>query len=799
MKIFKIILKVFIVLILLAVIGSAFLIRHVSRRAIPDYNSEVVMGGLTGKAEVLRDTFGIPHIYAENEEDLYRVTGYVMAEDRLWQMDLLRHVAQGRMSEILGEDMVKTDQLFRALRIEEKSLLILRRSEPEVLASLNAFSEGINQYITDAGKNLPFEYALLGYQPEPWLPVHTVNLIGYMSWSSSAAWGNEPALYKISQLVGEEKLRELIPDLDIQEPMFPDFMLEGESVFEEDLLAGSEIVREMGLDVFMGSNNWAVSGERSFNGVPIVANDMHLQLNMAPGIWYQMHQVVPGKLNVSGVVLPGTPFVDVGHNDSIAWGMTYVAVDDIDFYLETINPADTNQYLLDGEWKDMKIRKETIRIKGGDSLVLVNRFTHRGPVINTFKGIPDKVISMRWTGNEYSNELGAAYLWNRADNVYEFREALRDWSTISTNSICGDASGNIALYVASKVPLRLGNRALIMPGDTNLYDWIGYIPFEELPHGINPPEGFLASANNRCAGADYPYHISHWFTIPDRYNRILEMIAEKDVFTIEDMMEMQADQKSLWVRKVKATCWPVLLDADIKGTALAAFDRVHAWDGNMSAEGIQSTLFEVFYEKLKKNVFEDELGEHYPASLSGGGAVVRGVMDRILNGQEISWCDNINTPDITESIEDLVVPAWNEAILWLEDNHGEDMEKWIWGDLHKVSLKHPLGSVNLLNRIFRLERGPFRVGGSSHTVSPYNYPGLKSFSVTHGASQRHVYNLLDPDGSQIIIPSGVSGIPASNFFCNQTEMYMQNEYMGESFSREKVEQNAVYRTTFSRH
>jgi len=797
-KIFKIILKVFLVLILLAVIGFALLLRHISTRAIPDYNSEVIMEGLTGKAEVLRDTFGIPHIYAENEEDLYRVTGYVMAQDRFWQMDVLRHVAEGRMSEIFGEDMIVTDQLFRALRIEEKSRLIMRRSEPEIIACINAYSEGINQYIRNAGKNLPFEFTVLGYKPEPWLPIHTVNLIGYMSWSSSAAWGNEPALFKIAQLVGEEKIRELIPDLDIQEPMFPDFMLEGEGMFEMDLLTGSDVTGEMGLDVFMGSNNWAVSGDRSFNGVPIVANDMHLQLDMAPGIWYQMHQVVPGKLNVSGIVLPGTPFVNVGHNDSIAWGMTYVAVDDIDFYLETINPADTNQYLLDGVWQDMEIRKETIRIKGGDSRVRINRFTHRGPVISSFKGIHEKVISMRWTGNEYSNELKTAYLIDRADNIYDFREGLRNWTTISTNSICADASGNIGLFVASGVPLRLGNRAMVMPGDTNLYDWIGFVPFEDLPHGINPPEGFLASANNRSAGSEYSYHISHWFTVPDRYNRIVEMISRKDVFSIEDMMEMQADQNSHWVRKVQTVCWPVLLEADLNGSVLAAFDKVHAWEGNMDMDAIQSTLFEVFYLMLKEAVFKDELGEHYPSYLSGGGAVVRGVMDRIMDGQEITWCDDVSTTDTVESIHDLVVPAWTAAVHWLEDNYSEDMETWIWGDLHTVSLKHPLGSVQLLNRIFNLERGPFRVGGSSHTVCPYNYPGLKSFSVTHGASQRHVYDLLDPDGSQVIIPSGVSGIPASDFFCNQTEMYMSNEYIGESYSREKVEQNAVYQSNFVR-
>ncbi len=794
MKTIKIIAGILLALILCILIGSAILVRYVSHRAIPDYNAGIVLEGLQGNVEVLRDTFGIPHIYAQNEEDLYRVTGYVMARDRLWQMDLLRHVAQGRLSEILGEDMVSTDQLFRSLRIEEKSRLIMERTEPEIMACIEAFTEGVNQYLSDMGKNLPFEYAVLGYKPEPWLPVHTVNMIGYMSWSSSSSKDIEPVLFKISRLVGGEKAAELIPDIELQKPIFPDFT--GGPAPDLDLLSGAGIVDDLGLRVFMGSNNWAVSGSRSFNGAPVVCNDMHLQLDVAPGVWYQMHQVIPGRLNVSGIALPGTPFVNVGHNDSIAWGMTYVSVDDIDFYIETVHPEDTNRYLLDGEWRDMEVREETIKIRGGKTTTRINRFTHRGPVISSFKGIGDFVVSMRWSGNEYSNEIKTAYLLDRADNIYDFREALRSWTTISTNSLCGDASGNIALFVASGVPLRSTDTAVFLPGDTSLYDWKGFIPFDELPHGINPPEGFLASANNRSTGPGYPYYISRWFAVPSRYERILEMINETGTFTMEYMMRMQSDRKSHWVRKVMDVCRPVLLEADLGGTALAAFDRIHAWDGDMDPDAIQSSLFEVFNLKLTEAVFMDELGESYP-ELAAAGTLTRGVMDRIMEGQELAWCDDVRTEDTAETFRDLIVPAWNSAIGWLEENYGPDMESWVWGDMHLLRMRHPLGSVGILRKVFRLERGPYRVGGSGHTVCPYSYPSMRPFVVSGGASQRHVYNLLDPDDSRIIMPTGVSGIPASDFFCNQTDLYIRNEYMVESFSRDKVVANAAYRSLFS--
>jgi len=262
------------------------------------------------------------------------------------------------------------------------------------------------------------------------------------------------------------------------------------------------------------------------------------------------------------------------------------------------------------------------------------------------------------------------------------------------------------------------------------------------------------------------------------------------------MMRFQSDQNSYWVRKVMKVCGPVLYHADLKGSSLAAFDRIHAWDGTMDMNGIQSTLFEVFQMKLTEAVFMDELGEKFFPVIAGKGSLVRGVMDRLMEGQELTWCDNIETTDTVETFPDLIVPAWNSAVLWLEVNYGRDMDAWVWGDIHQLSLTHPLASVRLLKKVFKLERGPFRVGGSDHTVSPYTYSKLKPFKVTDGASQRHIYDLSDPDQSWIIMPTGVSGIPASKFFCNQTEMYIRNEYMHESFSRLRVESGAIYRSVF---
>jgi len=349
------------VLILISILIAAILIsgviylNHIRTRAIPDYSEDVDLERLREEVVVFRDSLGIPHIYASNDLDLYRTAGYVMAQDRLWQMDLMRRVTTGRLSEVLDPGLVDTDQLFRALEIPAKSERVMAATDPVIVACVEAFSDGINQFMEGHPKKLPFEFTLLGYKPEPWEPIHTFNLIGYMAWDLSWGAGQEIALFKLQQVISDTLLMELLPDNGYQgPPVFPEFKAGGGIPEMASFIdRGTKAIREMGLQVFQASNNWAVSGARSETGFPIMANDMHLGL-MAPGIWYQMHHVVEGGLNVSGVVLPGAPFVIAGHNEDIAWGMTNVMVDDVDFYLETIHPEDTNQYLLDGVWKEMR-------------------------------------------------------------------------------------------------------------------------------------------------------------------------------------------------------------------------------------------------------------------------------------------------------------------------------------------------------------------------------------------------------------------------------------------------------------
>ena len=796
MKLLKKILYGLGALIILVLIAAFFLVQNISRKALPDYNQNIELTGLISEVVVYRDAHAVPHIYAQNEHDLYIAVGYVMAQDRLWQMDFLRRVGMGRLSEIFGKDMIDSDHFLRALRIPEKSNMVLEQSDENILNALNAFSEGVNQFIESHQKKLPPEFTILGYKPEPWKPEHSANLIGYMAWDLTGSWGPEVFLHKLQNVLEEKKLQQLIPDLDYHpSSVHPGLgMEEPANLFS--LLDQSAKLKDLGIEIFSGSNNWAVSGWKSKTGKPLLSNDMHLGFG-SPGIWYQMHQVIEGKLNVTGVVLPGAPMVIVGHNERIAWGMTNVYVDDIDFYLETIDQENPDQYLFNGEWKKLDIRQEKIVVKGGDTVTREIRFTHRGPIISGFKKIEDQAISMRWTGNEFSNELRSIYLANRAGNWEEFRDALSTMISVSQNVIYADVDGNIGMQTAAGAPIRkAGNAISIYPGDTDEYDWDGMLPFEDLPYTYNPPEGYVASANNRTIGDDYPHYIGRWFAIPARIDRIREMLNEKEIFEVSDFKVMLADFRSKLVEKYLDDLTAVLSRGeDLTVNEQKALQNLKNWDMTLKAGCPATPVFEKFYITFLKHVAQDELGDELFQELIGGSSLARDFFDHIWRNPGSSWVNNIHTEE-EESFEKIVFLSFRETIQWLEETLGKNPDKWEWGDIHTITIAHPMGAVKILDRIFKLNKGPYPVGGSYHTVSPYSYRYLSPFTVNHGASQRHVFNLGDWRDSYVVIPTGTSGIPASNYYLDQTEMYLNNEYKQDAFLKEDVIQQTRYITKF---
>ena len=789
MKILLRTVQIIILLIVIIFLSGLFIVDRLNSRALPDYNKDIDLANISSAVEIYRDDYGIPHIFAANEEDLYRAVGYVMAQDRMWQMDLIRRGTTGQLAEIFGDELIETDALMRALRISEKSQQILDNMDADVKLTLLAFSDGVNQYIQNHDRKLPLEFAILGYKPEPWEPLHSVNMIGYMSWDLTSGYRSKIDLHKLVNAVGEEKVRYFLPSQGTHSTLvFPGIK---DTLVNSDLYAAFEKLNDMGLSgVFHGSNNWAINKHKVNNGRAIMCNDMHLGL-WAPGIWYQMHCCVPGKLDVTGVAVPGQPFIIAGHNDKIAWGMTNVGVDDTDFYIEKLN-EDSTQYFFNGEWKDLRIDTETITSKTGLKVKRTLRFTHRGPIISSFKDMNEAAISMRWVGNEPSNELLGVYMLNRADNWEEFRTACSNFRSVSQNIVYADVEGNIGLQNSAGVPLKKDHFYSIYPGTTDEYDWQGLMNFELLPNSYNPESGFVSSANNRVGGEHYPFFISHWPDIPYRINRIRELLNAQDNMGVADMKAIHNDQYSLLYKDLKPAMVHILESTELNDREAKAFSIFKSFDGVLNRDAAAPCILEPFYMKYLESCLADDLDSlHYDMAMRSS-SFARNFVANSWMRDNCSWMDDKRTETV-EDFADILILSFKETVMELSEKLGKNPEKWQWGDIHQLTLEHPMGGVKILEKIFNLNRGPYRVDGDPLTVGPYAYRYYNPFKVKHGASERHIYTTDDWNRSQTVIPTGTSGLPKSKHYCDQSELYINGKYHNDYFGKHLIRANAMYK------
>lgn len=783
------------IFILIVIVFAVVFIQVLPKRSVPEYGGEFSFPGLKEEVIVYYDSLIIPHIYAKNETDLYKTVGYIMAQERLWQMDLLRRVTQGRLSEIFGNDFVKTDQLLRSLRNSEKSFLILNSLDQNMKLAVEAFSEGVNYYITKNRRKLPIEFSILGYKPDAWEPHHSLSLIGYMAWDLKAGW-SQFIMQKLKTSLDSSLFYDLMPNIDeLDAVIAPNYKIDSIE-FSKNLLSYDDQLEKLGADIFNASNNWAVNAKKSALGKPILANDMHLGYTL-PGIWMQMHQVVEGKLNVTGVALPGQPLVVAGHNESIAWGMTNTYVDNVDFYEEKVN-SDTTKYYFNGSWIDLKSITEKIATKEGDTITLTNLFTHRGPIVSEHKNMDDKVISMHWAGEGFSNEIRTVYLLNRAKNWDDFKNAVKSFRAISQNINYADVDGNIGIYACAGIPVRKREFArFLFPGDTSEYDWKGYVPFEEQPFEFNPSSNYVASANNKTVGNEYPYHIGTWYTLPYRYNRIVELLNSKDKLSVEDFKRIQTDSYS----KLAEEMLPDILNIvkqnqqNLSTTERDAYNILSNWKYTYETSSKAALIFETMYLELLNNIFQDEINDDFDEFLKTSKLPRVGIYN-IWNEQS-DWWDKKTTTDIQEKKEDIVLESFKETILQLSNKYGTETTNWNWGDAHGITLNHPLGSVKILDKLFNLNRGPFDVSGSFHTTAPFKYDFTSPFDVVHGASQRHIYVVGEWDKSITVIPTGNTGIPGSKYYSNQTQLYLNNQYHTDWFSKSKVVENARFKSVFA--
>ncbi len=789
---FKKIFKWLIIIILIIVIGGLWYINHLKRAPYPDYTANVELTGLHDKAVVKRDKWGMPHIYAKDLEDLYRVLGYVMAQDRMWHMDLIRRATQGRLSEIFGKDFVNTDLLLRSLRISEHSNNLYKHLPDSIKTYLLAFSDGVNQYINST-KHLPIEFKILGYKPEMWTPQHSLNLIGFMAWDLTAGWNGDLVLWQIKQKVDSARFTLAVPNFDKSQYIY-DYHLPEQVELTLDIDKVIDQINNLGIRAFTASNNWAVGPQKSIYGKPILANDMHLGFGI-PGIWYQIHLVVPGKINATGVTIPGAPGVVSGHNEHIAWGMTNVMLDDADFYIETIN-KDTTEYLVDGQWRPLKIINEQIITKEGDTVYRKLYFTHRGPIVSGFKGIKDKVLSVAWGGNDtLSNELMGVISLNFANNWDEYLEAVKYFRSVAQNIVYADDKGNFGIHMGAGIPIRIRPGYLPYPGDTTLYDWKEWVPFSQIPYEFNPQRGFVASANNKSA-PDYPYYITQYYFQDYRYTRIRELLESKEKLSTDDFKGIQLDQKSKLVeRTLPDIVFEISKIQTDNPTVKDAIKALADWDGVLRADQAAPIIFEEFYYQFVRSTIIDELGPKLANQYMSVKTLANTMFENCIHDHFNPWIDDITTPE-KEDYTTAIQTAFLRAVDTLSEKMGNDVSKWQYQKLHTLTLEHPLGKVKLLDKLFGLNRGPYGVGGSGHTVSPYSYKLTNRYKVIAGASQRHIFVVGDWDKGWMIIPTGNSGLPGNEFYCNQTEDYLKGVYRPDAFSDTAVERVKKYERYF---
>ncbi len=773
-----------------------FYLDYINKSSLPKYNEKIAIPGLSAKVEVFRDEHGVPHVYAQNEKDLYIVTGYLQAQDRMWQMDLLRRVTQGRLAEIFGKELVEIDVLLRKLRIPGNSRKIWNELPDSIKNPVKWYAQGVNFYLENQGGKLPVEFKILGYQPDPWKPEHSLNLVGYMAWNLELGYKMEVMLNVLKNKLPEDKWQDLFPDVNAQKEFIfneiPNLQIRD---IDTALVATLDQMHAFLPQIFNGSNNWAISGKKTASGKPLFSNDMHLHIDL-PSIWSRMHQTVPGKLDVTGVVLPGEPFVVAGHNERIAWGMTNVMLDGADFYVETLKPGDPSLYRFNGQWRKMEVRHEKIQVKGEKNPVeRTLYFTHRGPVFTSVDGQKTPVLSMRWIGNEKTYEIKALYLLNRAKNWQDFREAVKGFKSVSQNIAYADTDGNIGLQNTGRIPKRSAPGYLFLPGDTDKYDWKGFVPFDSLPYEFNPARGFVSSANNRTVDpAKFPYYISEWFDLPYRIKRIRQMLNQKNRFTAEDVRQMLYDHYSLQAEAFTPKILQALSGQKLSKQEQQALETLKNWDFSYEINSKGPAVFEATLLRLIHNLVEDELGKELTEKYLKGLLFSKYLLDKAFRRGDTPWADDIATHGHRETFNEMIVKSFKEAVAWLEKDYGSaEIE---WGKLHRYAPKHPLGKVKLLDKIFKLNRS-YPAPGNANTVNPFTYEGDHPFNSNFGASEKHIFDTGDWDQSKSILPSGVSGQPESPYYADQMETYVNGLVFPDYFSKQSVREHQRFHAVYT--
>jgi penicillin amidase len=780
-------------IVIIAMSGLAWFL-SIARSALPELDGSLPVSGLSAPVSVTRDSHGVPTIEAANLDDLFFSQGYVTAQDRLFQMDLMRRAATGELAEIVGDVALKHDHQQRILGLRnaaEKGLGALTSEDRE---RFTAYARGVNAYIDAHRDRLPLEFRLLRYLPRPW-NVQDSLAIGYqmvqtLSRTPRATLMREKVLAKLgpeltSDLYVNKSWRDHIPGAATAVETAPAKNPQNPPASVTDL-PGSPTQQglwQARLEPFLydeilpvGSNDWVISGEHTISGKPLLSNDMHLGHQM-PNLWYEAH-LRSGGFDVAGVTLPGYPCVLVGHNQRVAWGFTNVGPTVADAYVEKFN--DAGQYLTPNGWKQPETRHEVIRVKGKVDVNLNVQITRHGPIVTELQPGETRKIALRWT--LYDGIRNPFFHINSAQNWNDFRHAFSEFDAPGQNVVYADVDGNIGYQATGKVPIRAsGDGSLPEDGSTKTYDWTGYVPFEKLPSVLNPPSGIIATANARIVPDNYPYSISTEWESPWRADRIYRVLQSGKKFSAADMLSLQTDVYSELDRMVADRIVHAVDHAQNPSVrARKVAELLRGWDGQMSSGSAAPTIASATRDELKRMLLEPKLG-------SAGGDGSQLSWKSYVWMQETVWLENVLTnqparwlPQNFANYDELITAAVEEAL----KNAPEDISSWHWGSQNHLTIQNPvLGRIPIL----RLWTG---TGTNSQSGSVYT---VKAAGHDHGPSERFTADLANWDTSTLNTVTGQSGNFLSPHYMDQWKAWYSGSTFALPFSKTAVTNAAAHR------
>ncbi len=806
---------------MLLAIGVAFFAGWwVVRRSLPKIHGVTAIAGLKAPVSVDRDRWGVPYIQAQSLGDLAEAQGYIAAQDRLWQMDTLRRAAAGELSEIFGPLTVveALDRDNRRLGIRAAAEEAAQHMDPETRLITEAYAAGVNRCIAEQRGHLPLEFTLLGYEPKQWTPVDTFLISAYMWKTLTTTWRAKINRAKLTDIVGPERAR----DLFVTDSPLDHFIVGAGAAADAAGPAGAPGTRRRApkplnpittptsklhplehpngqggkweravwesadhiLRLFddetahiSGSNNFVVSGAHTATGKPLLANDTHLGLDV-PDIWYTVHLKAP-EWNVEGFALPGVPLVIIGHNERIAWGFTNSNADVQDLYQETLDAQDPTRYLDHGKWVKAQVRAEVIHIKGEADQTENVLVTRHGPIVARD---PDEQrgYALRWTLTEPGGmDFGYPKL-GRAKNWNEFLDVMRQVHGPGQNTVYADVDGNIGWIMAAQIPIRgKATGGVPVPGDSSDYDWTGYIPFDELPKVLNPPEGIIATANARTVGPGYKYYISDRWAAPYRTDRIYQLLTGRTDLTVADCNAIQTDivsEPDLFLAQELSKASKERQPAEPH--AREVLSRLARWDGRATSNSLETSLVEYTRHALMRNLLTPFVGEssvpydlwepenHYGDVWWRDGLF----LEKVLRERPKAWL-----PEGYKDYDDLLIASADEAIGQIQGETGsKDAGMWIWGRMHPIEIDHPMARSGILQRILSL--GPVRGYGTVNTVDAIGHQ--------HGPAMRFVADLSNFDNSLMEITTGESGQYGSAHYHDQFPEWLAGRGIPAPFSDE---------------